>query len=80
MQHITVWVKQNCLQLNVSETVCMCFSKTKIHCAKPNVVVEGERLRVVSDFKYLGVLIDNNLTFKEHINKVSKCIKFKSKF
>ncbi|OOO00385.1 MAG: hypothetical protein ATN35_07545 [Epulopiscium sp. Nele67-Bin004] len=76
MQHITDWLKQNCLQLNVSKTVCMFFSKTKIHCPEPDVIVDGERLRVVSDFKYLRVVIDNNLTFKEHIKKVSKCIKF----
>ena len=76
LQHIKKWLNQNCLQLNVSKSVCMFFSKTKIHCPEPEVVVDGERLRVVSDFKYLGVLIDNNLTFKEHIKKVSKCVKF----
>ncbi len=75
MQHVTEWLKQNCLQLNVSKTVCF-FSKTKSLCSEPYVVVAGERLQVVSDFKYLGVFIDSNLTFKAHIKKVCNCIKF----
>ncbi len=63
---ITEWLKHNCLQLNLSKTVCMFFNKSKSCCAEPDVVIDGERLQVVSDFKYLGVYIDSNLTFRSH--------------
>lgn len=76
MQKITEWLNHNCLQLNVSKTVCMFFSKSKSRCVEPDVVVAGKRLQVVSDFKYLGVYIDNNLTFKLHIKKVCNRIKY----
>ncbi len=33
----------------------MFFSKSKSCCTEPDVVIDGERLQVVSDFKYLGV-------------------------
>lgn len=41
MQNITTWFKQNCLQLNISKTVCMFFSKTKNHWVEPDVLVAG---------------------------------------
>lgn len=41
MQKVTEWLIHNCLQLNVSKTVCMFFSKSKSRCAAPYVVVAG---------------------------------------
>lgn len=76
MQKITEWLNQNCLQLNISKTVCMFLSKSKSRCVEPDIVVAGERIQVVSEFKYLGVYIDNNLTFKSHIKKVCNHIKY----
>ncbi len=54
----------------------MFFSKSKSCCAKPDVVIDGDRQQVVSDFKYLGIYIDSNLTFRSHIKKVCNKIKF----
>lgn len=53
--------------MNQKLHVCF-FNKSKICRAEPDVVVEEERLQVISDFKYLGVHINNSLTFKLHIN------------
>ncbi len=36
----------------------------------------GEELELVTQFKYLGVILDSNLTFKKHIKKVTNVIKF----
>ncbi len=58
------------------KTVCMFLSRTRSCCAEPDVVKAGERTQVISDFKYLDVLIDSNLTFKSHIKGVCNCIKF----
>ncbi len=33
----------------------------------PDVFVSGERLQVVSEYKYLGVLIDSKLSFKAQV-------------
>ncbi len=41
-----------------------------------DVFVKGEKLKVVSDFKYLGVILDSQLTFQKHTKKVAKIIKF----
>ena len=41
-----------------------------------NVFLNGAEIELVSHFKYLGVILDSNLTFKKHIKKVSNTIKF----
>ena len=41
---------------------------------EPDVYVAGKRLQVVSDFKYLGIFIDSNLSFKQLVKRV-KCLK-----
>ncbi len=39
----------------------MFITKTKNLSVVPDVFVSGERLQVVSEYKYLGVLIDSKL-------------------
>uniref|UniRef100_A0A8C2IBW3 Reverse transcriptase domain-containing protein n=1 Tax=Cyprinus carpio TaxID=7962 RepID=A0A8C2IBW3_CYPCA len=62
--HVTAWLEQCCLQLNISKTVCMFFTKTNSSSVVPDVFVSGERLQVVSEYKYLCVLIYSRLSFK----------------
>ena len=37
-----------------------------------NILAEGEH--IVSSIKYLGIIIDKNLTWNEHINKLTSKI------
>uniref|UniRef100_A0A8C8E3R6 Reverse transcriptase domain-containing protein n=1 Tax=Oryzias sinensis TaxID=183150 RepID=A0A8C8E3R6_9TELE len=77
MVNITAWLKYSCLQLNTSKTVAMFFTKSDNNLtAEPDVFVSGERLQIVSEYKYLGVLLDSKLSFKSHIKRVCNRIKF----
>ncbi len=76
MVNVSAWLKENCLQLNVSKTVCMSFSKSNSIIKEPDVYVSGVRLQVVPQYKYLGILIDSKLTFKAQVKKVCKQVKF----
>ena len=69
MAQVTTWLRECCLQLNVSKTVSMLFCKTNKPTSDHHIIVAGEKLQVVSELKYLGVLIDSNLTFKAHVKK-----------
>lgn len=44
MVHVTGWLKECCLQLNVSKTVCTFFTKTSSRSVEPGVFVSGERI------------------------------------
>ncbi len=76
MVNVSAWLKANCLQLNVSKTVCMFFSKSNSIIKEPDVYVSGVKLQVVPQYKYLGILIDSKLTFKAQVKKVCKQVKF----
>ena len=71
---IANWLELSCLQLNISKTVAMFFSKNN-KIIKPEILISGERLQVVTEYKYLGLHVDSNLNFKTHIKKVSNRIK-----
>lgn len=42
----------------------------------PDVFVKGEKLNVVPDFKYLGVILNSQLSFQKHAKKVANFITF----
>ena len=53
----------------------MYFTIRKKTTQEPDIFVKGERLKVVEDFKYLGVIVDSHLSFKKHIKKVNGRVK-----
>ncbi len=76
IDHVTHWLNNSCLHLNTKKTVYMFFTKRSTDSLTPDVYVAGEKLTVVSDFKYLGITIDSNLTFKKQIKSITNVIKF----
>ena len=79
LDKVQIWLSTNCLLLNVKKTVCMLFSKRPVKIERSNVFSMGEELELVSHFRYLGVILDSNLTFKKHIKKVTCTINFNLK-
>uniref|UniRef100_A0A671WXI2 Reverse transcriptase domain-containing protein n=1 Tax=Sparus aurata TaxID=8175 RepID=A0A671WXI2_SPAAU len=71
------WFDYNKLTLNLNKTKCIIFGNRPINSNKKlminNVVIER-----VSEIKFLGIIIDNKLCWKPHINyiktKISKSI------
>ena len=45
----------------------MFYSQQPTEGQQPSVMVDGETLDVVEHFKYLRVIFDSNLNFKQHI-------------
>jgi hypothetical protein len=43
----------------------MFFTKRATDATEPDVYVSGEKLHVVSDLKYLGIILDSNLSLKK---------------
>ena len=65
------WLKTNRLSLNVSKTSYIIISNQKnaLH-----IKIRETILTKVSTVKFLGVMLDENLTFKDHVNKVTSNI------
>ncbi len=45
------------------------YHQTKNLSVVPDVFVSGERLQVVSEYKYLGVLIDSKLSLRRRLKR-----------
>ena len=70
------WLKYNKLKLNISKTKYIFFQNRSINNSIPPLELEGQILNQVSNHKFLGVIIDENLNWREQIevtcNKISK--------
>lgn len=45
------------------------FPKSANRDPDPDVTVAGRRLSVVHEYKYLGIVLDSQLTFKKQVKK-----------
>ena len=69
---ITEWLKANKLSLNIKKTHYMCFSaKDKV---KPDISLKIDReiIAEVTSSKFLGVIIDTKLNWKDHMSFVCR--------
>ena len=75
---LSVWFAVNKLILNVSKTNFMVFGNSKHRNTTLQVSIKNSNIKRVYVTKFLGILIDDRLNWKEHISlicsKLSKCI------
>ena len=67
---MATWLKANKLSPKVKKTHYMVFSNKRIP-AKIDLMIDNERKCETCKTKFLGVIIDNKLTWKVHINYIS---------
>ncbi len=74
MANLKKWLDYNKLTLNVKKTTFMQFSGVKKKETFSDIQVELDQKQIdrVATFKYLGLLLDEILIFKEHIGQISK--------
>ena len=73
MNNLSDWFKVNELTLNISKTVGMLFFPRKNW--NPCVRIDGLLIPFMEYMTYLGIWIDNALTWQRHINKIYMKIK-----
>ena len=69
---IAEWLKVNKLSLNIKKTHFMCFSAKNKPSPCISLQIDGEALAEVNKSKFLGVIIDNKLSWKDHISLVCR--------
>ena len=72
---IIIWLKVNELSLNLTKTNFMIFHprQKKVNVNVP-LTLENTVIKQVTETKFLGILIDQHLSWKPHIDFVSKKI------
>ena len=72
--HIVQWLNANRLSLNIDKTNFMIFKPRNKNDDKPNIMINGSQIDQVNKAKFLGVIIDCNLKWNEHIKHVTQKI------
>ena len=68
---VTTWLKANKLSLNITETHSMLFSNSPKCTGRKNLIeTDGIIIETVNCTKFIGVIVDNKLTWTQHINEV----------
>ena len=79
LQKLCTWFSVNKLTLNISKTNFMLFTKHIVQSPSDiKICIKGQNIERVKVTKFLGVLIDEKLSLKEHIslvhNKICKSL------
>jgi ribonuclease P/MRP protein subunit RPP40 len=63
---LSSWLKANRLSLNISKTHAMIFGPRNDSTLTTSIKIDGITLNTVSKTKFLGVILDNKLSWKDH--------------
>ena len=64
------WACASKLSLNINKTKAMLFTPRSIP-HQPNIKIQDTNLEITSRYKYLGIWLDNTLSFRSHIDHLS---------
>ena len=67
-EKINVWLKLNQLSLNVKKTKSVIFNRKQKQIAAITLSINGEDIENIEHFNFLGIILDENLSWKNHIN------------
>ena len=78
LENITLWLKRNKLSLNVQKTKLMIFHRKQKQINELNILIDGIAIERVESFNFLGLIIDEGISWKKHTdvvkNKISKVV------
>ena len=80
LEIVVEWLDINRLKLNVMKSKGMLIeTKNKVNNGNSgnHITLNGDQVEFVDKFKYLGIVIDNKLNFKEHVSYTETKIKKK---
>jgi hypothetical protein len=78
MMHISSWCNENKMVINTSKTKCMLITtqqrRNRLQDPKLSIKVDDQMLQQVESDQLLGVTVDQNLCWRDHIDKVCRKI------
>ena len=74
LSKINDWLRANKLSLNATKTKLMIFHKPQKKVECPLLQINGTEIQRVQEFNYLGIQLNEHLTWKNHVNKIANKI------
>ena len=72
LKQVNTWLKVNKLSLNVGKTKIMIFHRKRKHIPELKVLIDGCNIECVSSFNFLGIMLDQGLSWNNHVDLVKK--------
>jgi len=72
INYVTNWCTNNYLDLNASKTKEIIFDRRKNQNTKIPVTIDNTQVAIVPSYKYLGVIIQEDLKWHEHVKAQAK--------
>lgn len=66
------WSQENRMELNKMKTYFVSYTKSGILRNESVYYIQMDRIQKVDDIRDLGVIFDNRLTFKQHLNNIQR--------
>ena len=70
------WFDNSFIELIAQRTQGMCFGRGRVkgawHPLSQPLMIKGQTVETVSTFKYLGTVVDENLTFTDNVEYIYK--------
>ena len=71
LKKIIEWIRANKILLNIGQTKIMLFRTKKIEIKKyMNFKISGQKINILKEAKYLGLKLDQHLTFRQHMDTI----------
>ena len=76
LNNLQKWSDENGFKFSKTKTKCMHFCQARKHHLDPDLNLDGSRIEVVDEHKFLGLYFDRKLSFIPHIKYLkAKCYK-----
>ena len=72
LEQVNTWLKVNKLSLNVGKTKMMIFHRKRKHIPELKVLIDGCNIECVNSFNFLGIMLDQGLSWNNHVDLVKK--------
>ena len=70
LEQVNTWLKVNKLSLNVGKTKIMIFHRKRKHIPEIKVLIDGCNIECVNSFNFLGIMLDQGLSWNNHVDLV----------
>ena len=72
VERFSNWCRDNFLDLNVKKTKEMLIDFRKAPTVIPDLFIDGVKVERVTEYKYLGTVLDNKLNFNKNTDFIHK--------
>ena len=71
LSKVSQWLAANKLSINVTKTKYMVFHLHKEVVTYPDLQLNGNKIERVTQFNFLGLILQSNLSWNKHVNHIS---------